>query len=57
MIKKLTKGIEDSEKEKERLNAEKESLNATFKEIEQKAFIVQENYNKTQKVKFSLIIF
>lgn len=50
-IKKLMKGIEESEKEKERLNAQKESLKIVFKEIEQKAFVVQENYNKTQKVK------
>lgn len=50
-IKKLRKGIEESEKEKERLNAQKESLKVAFKEIEQKAFVVQENYNKTQKVK------
>ncbi|CDP02233.1 unnamed protein product [Coffea canephora] len=49
-IKKLSKGIEESEKEKERLNGQKESLKTTFKEIEQKAFIVQENYNKTQKL-------
>lgn len=50
MIKKLIKGIEESKKEKERLTTEKESLLATFKEIEQKAFTVQENYKKTQEV-------
>lgn len=44
------KGIEESKKVKEKLEAEKKSLSATFKEIEQKAFSVQENYNKTQKV-------
>lgn len=55
MIKKLMKGIEESKKERERLIAEKESLLATFKEIEQKAFTVQENYKKIQEVvhKFS----
>lgn len=57
MIKKLMKGIEESEKEKERVSAETESLKATFKEIEQKAFMVQENYNKTQKVELDLTIF
>lgn len=55
MMKKLTKGIEESKNEKERLFAEKQSLLATFKEIEQKAFTVQENYKKTQEVKLKLI--
>lgn len=50
MIKKLSKGIEESKKERERLTAEKQSLLATFKEIEQKAFVVQENYKKIQEV-------
>lgn len=50
MIKKLTKGIEDSKKEKERLIEEKEKMLNVFKEIEKKAFTVQENYNNTQKV-------
>lgn len=50
MIKKLTKGIEDSKKERERVSSEKEKLLSTFKEIEQKAFVVQENYKKTQEV-------
>lgn len=52
MVKKLTKGIEDSKKEKERLTEEKEKLKTTFKEIEQKAFVVQENYKRTQEVLF-----
>lgn len=52
MVKKLTKGIEDSKKEKDRLTEQKEKLTAVFKEIEQKAFVVQENYNKTQEVLF-----
>ena len=52
MMKKLIKGIEESKKEKERLAEEKEKLKANFKEIEQKAFIVQENYKKTQEVPF-----
>ncbi|KAI8533943.1 hypothetical protein RHMOL_Rhmol10G0050100 [Rhododendron molle] len=46
-IAKLMKGIEESKKEKERLIGEKEKLLLTFKEIEQKAFTVQENYKKT----------
>ncbi|CAI9109700.1 OLC1v1009573C1 [Oldenlandia corymbosa var. corymbosa] len=47
---KLTKGIEESKQEKERLLVEKQSLLASFKEMEQKAFVVQENYNKTQEL-------
>lgn len=49
-MKKLIKGIEDSKKEKQRLVEEKEKYSGVFKEIEQKAFIVQENYKKTQEV-------
>lgn len=56
MIKKLTKGIDESKKEKERLAQEKEKLLCVFKEIEQKAFAVQENYKKTQEV-FIIILF
>lgn len=54
MMKKLTKGIEESKKEKERLTEEREKLKANFKEIEQKAFVVQENYKRTQEVLFLL---
>lgn len=50
MRKKLTKGIEESKKEKERLVEQKEKMREIFKEIEQKAFTVQENYKNTQKV-------
>lgn len=50
MVKKLSKGMEDSKKDKESILQEKEKLLATFKEIEQKAFVVQENYKKTQQV-------
>lgn len=50
MIKKLTKGIEDSKKEKELLLQERATLDAKFKEITEKAFAVQENYKKTQEV-------
>ncbi|XP_065857257.1 structural maintenance of chromosomes protein 4-like isoform X2 [Euphorbia lathyris] len=50
MIKKLTKGIEDSKKEKDRLVEEKEKLRNVSKEIEERAFAVQENYEKTQKL-------
>ena len=49
---KLTKGIEESKKEKERLVEEKEKLRDIFKEIEQKAFTIQENYKKTHEVFF-----
>lgn len=57
MMKKLTKGIEESKKEKERLAEEKEMLKTTFKEIEQKAFVVQENYTRTQEVLFLVLFF
>lgn len=50
MIKKLTKGIEDSKKEKELLLQEKEKLESTFKATEQKAFVVQENCEKTKQL-------
>ncbi|GAV58095.1 SMC_N domain-containing protein/SMC_hinge domain-containing protein [Cephalotus follicularis] len=50
MIKKLSKGIEDSKKDKERLVDEMGKLRGYFKEIEQKAFTVQENYKNTQKL-------
>lgn len=49
-MKKLTKGIEESKKEKEKLVEKKESMMSVFKEIEQNAFSVQENYKKTQEV-------
>lgn len=54
MIKKLTKGIEESKKEKERLLSEKQTLMSTFKEIEVKAFTLQENYKKQQEVYISI---
>ena len=57
MMKKLTKGIEESKKEKERLVEEKEKLRDIFKEIEQKAFTIQENYKKTQEVFFLFFFF
>ncbi|XP_047162412.1 structural maintenance of chromosomes protein 4 [Vigna umbellata] len=50
MVKKLTKGIEDSKKEKDRLTEQKQKLTGAFAEIEQKAFAVQENYKKTQEI-------
>lgn len=56
MMKKLTKGIEESKKDKERLAEEKEKLRANFKEIEQKAFSVQENYKRTQEVLFIVLL-
>lgn len=51
-IKKLTKTIEESKAEKERLDKEKENVCSKFKEIEQKAFVVKENYEGIQKVYF-----
>lgn len=50
MVKKLKRGIEESKKEKDKAVEEKDKLLTTFKEIEQKAFAVQENYKKTQEV-------
>ncbi|KAM7268935.1 hypothetical protein ACFE04_011101 [Oxalis oulophora] len=50
MIKKLTKVIEDSKKETERLQAEREKLRNVFTEIEQRAFKVKEKYEETQKL-------
>ncbi|KAM1634408.1 hypothetical protein TB1_026976 [Malus domestica] len=49
-IKKLTKTIEESKTEKERLDKEKENVCSKFKEIEQKAFVVKENYEGIQKL-------
>lgn len=54
-MKRLTKGIEESKKETERLLSEKEKMMSNFKEIEKKAFVVQEEYKKTQEVFFSFI--
>ena len=54
MVKKLKKGIEESKKEKDRVVDEKEKLHLSHKDIEQKAFTVQDNYNKTQEVCFYL---
>ena len=56
MMKKLTKGIEDSKKEKERLTEEKEKLNENIKEIKQKTSAVEENYKKTQEVLFLVLL-
>lgn len=50
MTEKLKKGIEDTKKEKEKLVEEKGNMLSIFKEIEQKAFVVQENYKKIQEV-------
>jgi structural maintenance of chromosome 4 len=46
----LSKGIEESTKEKEELFEEKENMMSFFKEIEKKAFVVHEDYKKTQEV-------
>lgn len=45
--------IQDSKKKKERHDKEKKTLCANFKENEEKASVVQENYEETQKVHFS----
>ncbi|XP_024974942.1 structural maintenance of chromosomes protein 4 [Cynara cardunculus var. scolymus] len=50
LLKKLTDGIDESKNEKERLVAQKEKLLNTFKEIEQKAFKVQDDYKKTEEL-------
>ena len=49
-MKKLTKSIEESKKETEKLLAQKEKMMSIFKDIEKKAFGVQEDYKKTQEV-------
>jgi len=56
-MKELTKGLEEAKKEKERLVEEKEKLRSAFREIEQKAFKVQENYKHTQQVLLCLLSF
>lgn len=50
MIKKLTKGIEESKKEKESLATEEEKLLCTFKRIKLKSFVVKEDYNKIHEL-------
>ncbi|XP_022974257.1 LOW QUALITY PROTEIN: structural maintenance of chromosomes protein 4 [Cucurbita maxima] len=49
-IKKLTKAIEESKKEKERLDEEKINLQGKFKEIEVKAFAVHEKFKEIEKL-------
>nr|XP_011465606.1 PREDICTED: structural maintenance of chromosomes protein 4-like isoform X1 [Fragaria vesca subsp. vesca] len=49
-IKELRKVIQDSKRKKERHDKEKETLCANFKEKEEKASLVQENYEETQKL-------
>ncbi|WOL08544.1 structural maintenance of chromosomes protein 4 [Canna indica] len=50
MTEKLKKGIDETNREKEKLLQEKEKMLTAFKEIEQKAFSVQENYKKTEEL-------
>lgn len=50
LVKKLAKSIEESKIDTEKLLAEKEKMMSIFKEIEKKAFVVQEQYKKTQEV-------
>lgn len=56
-MKKLRNGIKESEKEIEKLNAQKENLLTSFKEIEEKAFKVQDDYKKTEEVSFFTFYF
>jgi structural maintenance of chromosome 4 len=49
-VKKLAKTIEDSKIDTEKLLGEKEKMMSIFKEIEKKAFVVQEEYKKTQEM-------
>ncbi|KAH9740099.1 Structural maintenance of chromosomes protein 4 [Citrus sinensis] len=50
MIKKLTKGIAESKKEKEQLVEERVKMERIFDEILEKAHNVQEHYTNTQKL-------
>ncbi|XP_023156191.1 structural maintenance of chromosomes protein 4 [Zea mays] len=50
LVKRLTKGIEESKKDREKLSAETEKMMSMFKEIEKKVFVVQEEYKKTQEM-------
>ncbi|XP_050230281.1 structural maintenance of chromosomes protein 4-like isoform X2 [Mercurialis annua] len=50
MIKKLTKGIEDSKKETDQLVEEKEKLSSVFNEILEKVSAVKENPEKTRQL-------
>uniref|UniRef100_A0A7N0V152 Structural maintenance of chromosomes protein n=1 Tax=Kalanchoe fedtschenkoi TaxID=63787 RepID=A0A7N0V152_KALFE len=50
MMKKLTKGIEESKKELEKITEDKKQFLNVFKEIEQKAFKVQESYKATEEM-------
>lgn len=50
MIKKLTKGIAESKKEKEQFVEERVKMERIFDEILEKAHNVQEHYTNTQKV-------
>lgn len=47
---KLTKGVEDSKKERDKLVENKEKVTSEFKDIQENAFNVQEKYHKTQEV-------
>lgn len=55
LLKKLAKSIEESKVDTEKLLAEKEKMMSIFKEIEKKAFVVQEDYKKTQEVFVQLL--
>jgi structural maintenance of chromosome 4 len=50
LVKKLAKSIEESKIDTDKLLAQKEKMMSIFKDIEKKAFVVQEDYKKTQEV-------
>lgn len=50
---KLTKGVEDSKKERDKLAQSKEKEVSEFKDVQEKAFAIQEKYHKTQEVLLS----
>jgi structural maintenance of chromosome 4 len=56
LVTKLTKGAEDSKKERDKLAENKEKATSDFKDIQETAFTVQEKYHKTQEVLFSLLL-
>jgi structural maintenance of chromosome 4 len=55
-VAKLTKGVEESKKERDKLAESKEKAMSDFKDIQEMAFTVQEKYHKTQEVLFSSLL-
>lgn len=50
LVTKLTKGVEDSKKERDKLVASREKAVSEFKDMQETAFTVQEKYQKTQEM-------